>query len=72
MICSTDYMCEIWDPSCPLFTYAQLESGFEGTVHSGNEERIILEFYGVRVSVDHDDFEDGTFFIPVPRLRIVE
>jgi hypothetical protein len=73
VVCADSYMLDVHDSDSRVELYAMLEAGMEGIlVEFWGTETVILEFYGTKVLANLDDFEDGTFFIPTPPLRLIE
>ena len=68
------WVCDIWDPSCPLVTFAQIEEDMEGIITEFlNQEETIVSFYGIEVIVENEEFFDGTFSLlkDKSKLRLI-
>jgi hypothetical protein len=69
---AVSYTVDVHDPNCPLDKFVHVDTDMEGYVVDHWGMGVIVDYYGVEVYVEYDDIEDGTFFIPEPRLKLLE
>jgi len=74
VVCLRSWVCDIWEPNCPLATFAQIEEDMEGRITEFlNQEEVLVSFYGTEVIVESEEFFDGTFSLlkDKSKLRLI-
>jgi hypothetical protein len=64
VVSTTNYIYDIYDPNSYLTTYAQVDDQMEGYVEEFfSSDEIILNFYGISIIVETEDFANGNFVL---------